>query len=57
MGHIKEPKGVDFVIASEPLTDKARKEISEFIHNHKRKAANKKVRARATRKQSKAVHA
>jgi hypothetical protein len=31
MGHIREPKGVDFLIKSEPLTDNARKEISEFI--------------------------
>jgi len=35
MGHIKEPKGVDFVIASDPLTDKARKEISDFIRYFK----------------------
>ena len=34
MGHIKEPKGVDFVIASDPLTAKARQEISEFIRNY-----------------------
>ena len=31
MGHIKEPKGVDFIIKSEPLTDEERKAISEFI--------------------------
>jgi hypothetical protein len=35
MGHIKEPKGVDFVIKSEPLTDKDRKEISKFIAEYK----------------------
>ena len=35
MGFIKEPKGVDFVIQSEPLTDKDRKEISEFIRKYK----------------------
>lgn len=35
MGHIKEPKGVDFLIKSPPLTDKERKEISEFIKNIK----------------------
>ena len=34
MGHIKEPKGVDFVIASDPLTEKARKEISTFINSY-----------------------
>lgn len=37
MGHIKEPKGVDFIIQSEPLTDKDRKEISEFIKRYKEK--------------------
>jgi len=36
MGHIKEPKGVDFVIASDSLTDKARQEIGEFIRNYKK---------------------
>lgn len=42
MGHIKEPKGVDFVIASAPLTEKARKQISEFISDYKSKATSKK---------------
>ncbi len=36
MGYIKEPKGVDFFIQSEPLTDEARKEISAFILNYKK---------------------
>ena len=31
MGHIKEPKGVDFFIKSEPLTQADRKLISEYI--------------------------
>jgi hypothetical protein len=57
MGHIKEPKGVDFVIASDPLTDKARKEISEFIRNYKNKLANKKTKSSTTLKRAKAVHA
>jgi hypothetical protein len=35
MGYIKEPKGVDFVIKSEPLTDEIRKEISQFIKEYK----------------------
>ena len=56
MGHIKEPKGVDFIIASDPLTDKARKEISEFIRNYKKNVGSKKVKAAIT-KQAKAVHA
>ena len=41
MGHIVTPKGVDFVIQSPPLTDKERKELSEFIA--KRKAQMKKA--------------
>jgi hypothetical protein len=31
MGRIAEPKGVDFLIKSPPLSDKERKELSEFI--------------------------
>ena len=31
MGFIKEPKGVDFVIQSKPLTEKEKEEISLFI--------------------------
>lgn len=42
MGYIKEPKGVDFVIQSEPLTDKDRKEISEFINEYKAKRRRKR---------------
>ncbi len=56
MGHIKEPKGVDFIIASDPLTDKARKEISEFIRDYKKKIGSKKAKAAIT-KQAKTVHA
>jgi hypothetical protein len=43
MGHIKEPKGVDFIIKSEPLTDKEQAAISEFIKNYKRKHSKKKA--------------
>jgi len=42
MGHIKEPKGVDFFIKSEPLTDKERIEISKFISDYKRKRNRKR---------------
>lgn len=35
VGYVKEPEGVDFVIKSEPLDDKAGKEISEYIKAHK----------------------
>ncbi len=34
---IKEPKGVDFIIQSPPLTEQERKEISEFIASKKAK--------------------
>lgn len=37
MGHIKEPKGVDFIIESKPLTDEERKVISDFIRKDKEK--------------------
>ena len=37
MGHIKEPKGVDFFIKSEPLTDEERELISEFIRKDRAK--------------------
>ena len=57
MGHIKEPKGVDFIIASDPLTDKARQEISEFIRNYKNKTTNKKIKSLASVRQTKALHA
>ncbi|MDR1938442.1 MAG: hypothetical protein LBQ73_08095 [Tannerellaceae bacterium] len=37
MGFIREPEGIDFVINSEPLTDKDRAEISQYIHDYKAK--------------------
>lgn len=43
MGHIKEPKGVDFIIKSEPMTDKEQAAISEFIKNYKMKHSKKKI--------------
>ena len=42
MGYIKEPKGVDFIIQSKPLTDEERKEISKFIQDYKAKNTGKK---------------
>ena len=41
MGHIKEPKGVDFIIQSRPLTKEEELRISEHIKNYKLK--NKKI--------------
>jgi hypothetical protein len=43
MGFIKEAKGVDFIIQSEPLTDKERQEINKYIAEYK--AKNKKKQA------------
>lgn len=37
MNYIKEPKGVDFIIQSPPLTQKEKNEISEFIASRKSK--------------------
>jgi hypothetical protein len=41
MGHIKEPKVVDFIIQSRPLTKAEEIAISEHIKNYKLK--NKKL--------------
>jgi len=56
MGHIKEPKGIDFIISSDPLTEIARKEISEFIRNYKSESKNKKSKAETMKKKSKVMH-
>jgi hypothetical protein len=47
MGFIKEPKGVDFTIQSQPLTDKDRIEISKFIRDYKAKSSPSKQRTLA----------
>ena len=46
MGHIKEPEDVDFVIESKPLTNKERKEISEWIASLKKKRSVRKKTVR-----------
>ncbi len=56
MARIKEPKSIDFVIASDPLTDKARLEISEFIRNYKKNTTSKKIKSTTISKQRKANH-
>ena len=38
MQYIREPKDVDLIIKSEPLTESARKEISEFIREYRNKS-------------------
>lgn len=55
MGHIKEPAGVDFVIKSEPLTEKARQEISAFIRNYKKARLLAKPRRATAVKKAKMV--
>jgi len=50
MGFIKEPEGVDFIINSEPLTDKERQEISLYIKEYK--TAAQKLRKKRSHKQS-----
>lgn len=52
MGYIKEPDGVDFIIQSDPLTDKERKAISEYISNYKANvAAISKAKDKSQKKQ------
>jgi hypothetical protein len=46
MAHIKEPKGVDFIIQSEPLTDEARQKISAFINAYKAKKPKAAAKAK-----------
>lgn len=55
MGYIKEPKGVDFIIKSEPLTDNERKAISDFIRNDKAKSLVKNTNKRTTKSKNKKV--
>lgn len=50
MGHIAEPKGVDFVIESKPLTDEERQELSEFIKKRKAKIKAEKLPKKNSRK-------
>jgi hypothetical protein len=57
MGHIKEPKGVDFTIKSEPLTEKARNEISDFIRDYKKKSVQKRAKSISKSSQSKILPA
>jgi len=52
MGHIAEPKNVDFIIESPPLSDKERKEISEFIEKLKNKEKSKKLSPKRKKEKS-----
>ena len=52
MSLIKEPYGIDFIIQSPPLTEKERREISEFIQNRKleRKLMGKRIISKKAKK-------
>uniref|UniRef100_UPI00404755E5 hypothetical protein n=1 Tax=Mariniflexile sp. TaxID=1979402 RepID=UPI00404755E5 len=54
MGHIAEPKGIDFIIQSPPLTDDERKELSEFIKKSKAEAKKNLTSKRKSRAKEKA---
>lgn len=49
MGHIKEPKGVDFIIESKPLTEEETNEISEFIRKDKAKLEDRRNPSRTNK--------
>lgn len=53
MAHIKEPKGVDFIIQSPPLTEQERKEISEFIKNRKAEIKTELLKKSSQKEKSK----
>lgn len=53
MGLIKEPKGVDFIINSEPLTKKQEEKLSEFIAKRKQEIDEMKRHERPTKAKSK----
>jgi len=55
MGLIKEPKGIDFIIESRPLTPEEAEGLSRFIHQRKAEMKKKKAiaKAPATKKQKK----
>ncbi len=53
MAHIKEPKGVDFLIQSPPLTNDERKKISEFIRKSKSKRRRIKRKLATTKSPAK----
>ena len=53
MGLIKEPKGVDFIINSEPLTKEQEEKLSEFIAKRKQEIAEMKKHERPTKAKSK----
>jgi hypothetical protein len=57
MGLIKEPKGVDFIIKSEPLTKEEEKELSKFIAKRKKEISEMKHERRTKAKNKRAKNA
>ncbi|MGB0949735.1 MAG: hypothetical protein ACPG7E_08365 [Marinirhabdus sp.] len=55
MEHIAEPKGVDFLIESEPLKHKERKELTEFIKKRKKQIVQKNALKQKSRKKEKSI--
>jgi hypothetical protein len=53
MGHIKEPKGIDFIIQSRPLTKAEELAISEHIKNYKLKNNTSSINKKHINKKSK----
>lgn len=49
MGIVREPKGVDFIIQSPPLTEEERREISEFIKKRKLEKLTKAKKEKITK--------
>ncbi len=56
MGYIKEPKGVDFIINSNPLTDKDRNDISNLIADYKKKSKQLKEKSQSKLVEKKLRH-
>ena len=42
MGHIKEPKGIDFEVINREMTEEERQRVSEFIKTRKEQLARRK---------------
>jgi hypothetical protein len=53
MGRIKEPKGIDFIIQSRPLTKAEELAISEHIKNYKLKNNTSSINKKHINKKSK----
>ncbi len=50
MGHIKEPKGVDLIIKSRPLTKEEETALSKYIRAFKSKHLDKRTETKPTRR-------